>query len=174
MNELMAEGLRVNRLVERTLRQATIVEEVPLRLHSRDIDSGGAPEFHPAFMRLLEQGVCTCGRPAECAPGCRFINDRFLGHLDACQPACPRDDHRFHQSIHKNNPNRLNRTFRQLRRLNPKAYDLVFLIVGRGYSWENATAKLRADDISRGHEPRTDLEFGVLYISGASMLVGSF
>lgn len=173
MTDLVTETLRLNRDVGRIMRQASIVAEAPLRLHSREIDSGGAPELHPAFLRYLgDRSVCKCGRPAVCATGCRAT--RFDEHLPACEPACPKGDVRYHASTHKNQPNRMKRALREIRRLNPKAYDLVYLIVARGYSWENATEKLNADHLSRGQMPKSDAEFAVLWISGASMMIGAF
>ena len=172
---LVVEAARINKQLGQALRQSTVTGEAPLRLHSREIDSGGAPELHPAFLRWLDnRSVCTCGRAAVCAPGCRFDRDRALGHLSACEPACVKGDGHFRPSINKASPTRLKRALRQVRRLNPKAYDLVYLIVALGYAWHDATAKLNADHLSRGQMPRSEAEFGILWVSGASMLVAGF
>lgn len=173
MSELSAEAAKINRDLSRILVQGNAETEAPLRLHSRDIDSGGAPEFHPAFLRWLDdRSVCRCGRPAKCAPGCRAT--RPDEHLAACERACLRDDMRFRPSIHKASPNRLKRALRNVRRLNPKAYDLVYLVAGRGWSYEAATARINATNLARGEPEQTSAEFAVLWVSGASMLVGSY
>src|SRR5690242_17300773 len=122
--ELVAEGHRIARDLGRLVQSQPVASEVPLRLHSRDIDGGGAPEFHPAFLRYIEaNAVCTCGRPAQCAPGCHWERDHVLGHLPECQPACAASTH-FRASNHRNHPNRMKRALRKLRQWNPKAYDL--------------------------------------------------
>lgn len=174
MHELLIEAKRLNYEVSYILQSGSVAEEVPIRLHSRDTDAGGAPELHPAFLRYLgDTSVCTCGRPAQCAPNCHFNRDHVLGHLDACEPACRADD-RFHRSTHRVHPNRLKRALRQVRRLNPKAYDLCYMILALHYSFEDATAKLNEDNRTRGQRELSPAEYAVIWVSGASMLSAAY
>ena len=173
MNDLAAEGKRINRELDYILNSNSLADETPLRLHSRDVDAGGAPEFHPAFLRYIDSGVCTCGRAAVCAPNCHFLRDKVLGHLSECEPAC-RPDTRFHRSTNKNHPSRLKRALRQVRKLNPHAYDLCYMIVVLHYSFEQAVEKLNEDEVTRGREVRSHAEYAVLWVSSASMLSAAF
>jgi hypothetical protein len=170
--ELAAEGERIARELSWLMRRQTLAAEVPIRIHSRDTDAGGSPELHHQFTRWIG-AICICGRAAVCASGCRFWKDKGLGHLADCEPAC-RLDSRFFSPDHKNHPSRLKRALRQVRRLNPKAYDLVYLIVALSYSWDDAMARLNADHLSRGQVELTEAEYAVLWVSGASLLTSSF
>lgn len=171
-HELATEGRRLHREVARILEHAPVGMEVPVRIHGRDIDGGGGPAFHPEFLRYIDQGVCGCGRVAVCAPECRWAKDHILGHLPECQPACT--DGRFHASNHRNSPTRMKRAMRQVRKLNPRAYDFVYLVVALHYPFEVAAAKLNQDNALRGLRQRTLAEYAVLWVSGASLLVASF
>jgi hypothetical protein len=168
--DLAAESARIQRELGRIMRQAPIESEAPLRMTIRDVDAGGAPELSPALVRWIGQ-VCWCGRDKVCAAGCRAT--RPDEHLAACEPAC-RNDVRFHASTHRNNPNRMKKALRQVRKLNPKAYDFVYLIVAHHMTFDQAAAKINADNISRGQRERTDAEFAVMWVSGASMLGAAF
>jgi hypothetical protein len=172
--ELVQEGARINKELHYILRQGSVVAEVPLRLHSRETDAGGAPEFHPAFLKYLGNAtVCNCGRKAVCAPNCHFNRDRVLGHLDACEPACGGDT-RFYRSKHKGSPTRLKRGLNQVRRLNPKAYDFLYLVVALHFSFEDAAERLNADKVRRGQPEMTHAEYAVVWLSASSMLAASF
>lgn len=170
--ELVAEGARLARDLNWIMQQATVVSEVPIRVHAREVDAGGAPELAPQFVKWLG-AICDCGRPAQCAPGCRFWKDKYLGHLADCDPAC-RNDQRFHARDGHGRPNGLKRALRQVRKLNPKAYDLVYLIVALHYSWDDAIARLNADHLSRGRNELSEAEYAVLWVSGASLLTAAF
>lgn len=170
---LVIEANRLARELSFSVRPGEAADEVPMKLHSRETDAGGAPELHPAFLRYVDHGVCTCGRPAQCAPDCRFLKDKILGHLRECEPACLPST-RFFTSRHRNSPTRMNRALRTIRALNPKAYDFLFLIVARGYSFEAAAAKINESNAQRGLPERTPAEFAVLWVSGSSMLSSAF
>lgn len=172
--ELVAEGLRLGRQISRLSTQPLVVEaaaEVPIRIHSPEFE-GEALAFHREFLRHIG-AICTCGRAAICVAGCWFIKDKALGHLPECEPACRPED-RFRSSVNRNHPNRLKRALRQVRALNPKAYDFVFLIVARHYSFDAAMSKLNDDAVTRGLPERTPGEFAVLWVSGASMLTAAY
>lgn len=171
-HELVAEGNRLSRAISEHMRQAPVEGEAPMRIHSRDVDNGGAPELHPELVRWIGV-ICDCGREAICVAGCWFAKDKALGHLPECEPAC-RAPNRFRASSHRNHPNRMKRALRQVRKLNPKAYDFVYLVVALHYTFEQAVAKINADEIARGRAPKSDAEFAVLWVSGASMLSVGF
>lgn len=168
---LAAEIQRTNRDISRILAQSTLASEAPIRIHSRDTDSGGAPEFHHTFVRWVGS-ICTCGKPAQCAPGCRA--DRPDEHTADCEPACPSDNARFHASDHKSRPNRLKRALRQLRRIDPKAHDAIYMILVLGYSWHDALARLNSDNVSRGNEEYSEADFLALTLSGGSLLTAAY
>jgi hypothetical protein len=171
-HELVAEAERLSEDLWRAMVRAPLAGEVPVRIHSKDTDAGGAPELHPAFLRYLGP-VCRCGRAAVCTPGCHFLKDRVLGHLPECEPAC-RDDTRFHPSRMQASPTRMTRALRIVRRLNPKAYDFLFLVVARHYTFEQAAAKINESNRSRGQRELTDAQFAVMWVSGAGLLAASF
>jgi hypothetical protein len=168
---LAAEITRTNRDVSRILAQSTLASEVPIRIHSRDTDSGGAPEFHQTFVRWVGS-ICTCGKPAQCAPGCRA--DRPDEHTADCEPACPTENARFHASDHKSRPNRLKRALRQLRRIDPKAHDAIYMLLVLGYSWHETLARLNSDNVSRGKDAMSQADFLVLTIAGGSLLTAAY
>ncbi len=172
-HELVLEGQRLSRELDIVLWKSPVGSEVPRRLHTREIDGGGAPEFHPAFLRWLDSGVCRCGREAQCAPGCRWAKDHVLGHLRDCQPAC-KDDMRFHASRHEQAPNRMKKALRSLRRLNPKAYDFVYLVVALHYTFHDAADKINMSNLQRGKPEQSISEFAVLWVSGASLLTAAY
>lgn len=172
-HELVTEANRLSRTLNENMRHSSVAAEVPLRIHSIETDAGGAPEFHPAFLRYIDQGVCTCGRPPVCAPNCHFMKERALGHLRDCEPGC-RPQTQFRGTGHRNSAGRMKRAMNQVRKLNPKAYDFVYLIVALHYTFEQAVAKINDDEVRRGRAPKTDAEYAVLWVSGASMLATGF
>ena len=135
---------------------------VPLDLHSRDIDGGGAPELHPAFVAYLrDAGVCFCeatwpdGKPREHSCDRRFTK----------APAKVRG------SNHRQHPRRLKRAFRQLRLIAPLEFNAVYLILARGRSWWQAMEEINASRLARGEDQFTQQEFAILTIAGFDKLV---
>jgi hypothetical protein len=152
------------------MRQAPVDHESPMRIHSRDTDPGGTLEFHNSFIRYIG-AICHCGRARVCAADCRAT--RFDEHLDTCEPSCI-ESTRFHASDRHNGPTRMKKALRQVRRLNPKAYDLVYLIVALHFSFDDAMAKLNADHVSRGQDELSPDDYAILWVSGASLLTAAF
>lgn len=167
--DLAGEGQRLAAELNWVMAQATVGGETPMRIHSRDTDNGGYPELHPELLRFLGP-ICSCGRPGVCATGCRAT--RYDEHLAECEPPC--GNTRYRDSLRHSSPTRMKRALRQVRRLNPKAYDLVYLVVALHYSWAEATTKLNNDHVSRGRDELTQAEFAVLWVSGASLLTAAF
>lgn len=168
---LAAESRRVSRDMSRILAQSTLASEVPVRLHSRETDSGGAPEFHPAFTRWLG-AICSCGRGPVCAPGCRAT--RFDEHTSDCEPGCSSDSARFRASDHKNRPGRFKRALRQLRKIDPRAHDAWYLLAVLGYTWHEALAKMNTDNLTRGKPEYSESDFLILTIAGGSLLSSAY
>jgi hypothetical protein len=173
MHELAIEASRLNKQIASIMGQAPLSDEVPIRLHSKEVDAGGAPEFSQAFLRYIDRDVCTCGRSAICSPNCRFNQDHILGHLSDCEPAC-RADTRFHASTHKNHPNRMKKALRSLRRLNPKVYDFAYLILALHMTFEQAAVRVNETKLARGESEISHAEFAVMWLSAASMTVALF
>lgn len=169
-HELSLEAARLDRALSRIISQAPPASEAPIRIHAREVDSGGAPELSVGFLHWLGP-ICSCGRGPQCAPGCQA--QRPDEHLADCEPACD-GGIRFRATTYRNHPNRMKRALRQVRRLNPKAYDLLNLIVVHHYSFEAAGERLNAGYAARGQPERTRAEFAVLWVSGASMLATGF
>lgn len=168
---LVAESRRVNRDLDRVLSQGSLADEVPLRLHSRETDGGGAPEFHEAFVRWIGT-ICHCGRAAQCAPGCRA--ERYDEHTAACEPACPTEGSRFRASDHKSRPQRLKKALRQVRRIDPRAHDLLYIRLVLGYTFHGALEKLNTDNLSRGKSEMTEADFVIASIAAGSLLAASY
>jgi len=142
--------------------QYGIETEYPLRVHARDFDSGGAPEWHASFERfLLESGVCFCPEPTRDDP---------RGHRYPCSNVKAR----LRNPTNHAHPRRLKRAFRQLRDLNPAAYDVMWLLIGRHMPWVDVCAKINDERERRGQNRHEDHEMTVLYISGAAMLWSAF
>lgn len=100
--ELVKEVARLNRDMGRIIGggaiRTTIEAESPIRIHSREIDSGGAPAWHPSFEKWIGAEEET-GRPR-----------------------------RFRPTNHQMHPNRMKRALRQLRQIDAKAHEVVGLM----------------------------------------------
>jgi hypothetical protein len=140
----------------------SVASEAPLDIHVRAVDSGGAPEWHPDFERwLIDVGVCFCAPPTRDDPRphrypCVFVEAKLR----------PPTNH-----AHKR---RLMRAFRQLRDIDPTAYDIVWLLVGRHMKWPDVMAKINDSRLTRGQEPFEEYEMSVFAISGMSLLSTAF
>lgn len=134
----------LQREMSRLLAQSTPSAEVPLRIHCRETDAGGAPEWHPDFVRWID---------AE-------REETSAVH--------------FYEPNHRQHPQRLKRAMRQLRRLAPREYDALYLMIALGYSWHGARAKMNEDNLRRGHPEYSEAEFLILTVSGSSLLLASY
>ena len=140
----------------------SVSSEAPLRIHAREVDNGGAPEWHPAFEQwLIETGVCFCAKPTRDDPRphkypCVFVVAKLR----------PPSNH-----AHKR---RLMRAFRQLRDLDPTAYDIIWLLVGRQMPMEQVTIRINESRTQRGQDPFEDHEITVFVLSGMSLLSAAF
>jgi len=139
--------------------QDDIESESPERIHSRETDAGGSPEWHPAFERwLIESGVCFCEPTAE------------RQHFYPCSQVRAKLKHPTNRA----HPRRLKRAFRQLRDIDPTAYDIVWLLVGRHMAWLDVCAKINGERVRRGQEPFEDHEMSIFAISGVALLSAAF
>lgn len=169
MSALAAELLRLEKGLARITMTSDEWMETPMRIHSRDTDSGGSPEFHPEFTRWLGS-VCNCGRKRECAIGCRAELDGGK-HLSDCDPGCPHQ--RMRLSNNRTDRHRLKRAFRQLRAIAPAEFDIVNLLVNRGLSPDQARARINEGREARAQQSYSPAEFIVLTIAGTSKLLSS-
>ena len=136
---------RLNREMAMVIRHDPFAPSVPIRIHSRETDAGGAPEWHPAFSKWI----------------------------DAERDLTKRSD-RFYESDKKQHTSRMKRALRQLRRLAPKEHDAMYLMIALGYTWYGALAKMNDDNVARGKPEYTEAEFLVLTVSGSSLLLASY
>jgi hypothetical protein len=142
---LQREISRLNRGIPYMTAQSSLGAEVPIRIHSRETDAGGAPEWHTSFERWI----------------------------DAERDMTRRQD-RFYESDKKMNTARLKRALRQLRRLAPREYDALYLMLALGYTWHGAREKMNGDCLTRGQAEYSEADFLVLTISGSSLLLAGY
>lgn len=163
---IATELARQGRLVDRLLNQGTFVEEVPLRLHDRSIDAGGAPEWHPTFVRYLaSSGVCFCRDDPE------WIAEHGADY-HVCDKRLRTD--RFRSPNHRMHPHRLKRALRQLRVLSKPAFEVVYPVLARGMTWDACRARIASDRTRRGETPHTDIEWAALIVSGLDLVASSY
>lgn len=136
----------LQREMGRVLAQSSLAAEAPMRIHCRETDAGGAPEWHPSFMRWI----------------------------DAERETSPRTSTRFYESDHKMHPQRLKRALRQVRRLAPREYDALYLMIALHYTWHGARTKMNEDNLRRGHPEYSEAEFLILTVAGSSLLLASY
>lgn len=136
----------INREMNRVLAQSTLDDEVPMRIHCRETDAGGAPEWHPTFERWI----------------------------DAERIDTPRTAARFYEPDRKLHPQRLKRALRQVRKLAPREYDVLYLMIALKYTWDDARVKLNEDNLRRGQPEYSEAEFLILAVSGSSLLLASY
>lgn len=184
MSPIAAEYRRVRRNTDLMLRQSSYVEEVPLQIHGRALglrddtnpsirlhpttetrvthDGLGAPDFAPDFERwLVAAGVCMCEHTDD---------DGEIIHF------CDRDARgaRFRASKRRSAPRRLKTALRQLRRLSPTTFDIIFPVVARGQGLDQVLSRVNDGRRTRGQEPYSDTEFGVHVIAGLDLLTAIF
>lgn len=136
---------------ERTFGHGTIHRSATDQEH----DGLGGPEFHSDFLRwLTDAGVCMCEG-----------DHRFPCHTVTA---------RFRFSRNKAHPRRLRRAFRQLRDIDPVAYDVLWLLVARGLPFAAVTIRINDERYRRGQEPYSDADLTVFTISGFSILSAAF
>ena len=155
MSALSGELLKLQRGLSRIVAQSSAVDEVPIRIHSREIDAGGAPEWHPEFLKYLEWS-CNCTGSAH-------------------DPTCPAlRPTRYRASNHKMHRHRLQRALRQLRIIAPAECDIVTLIVKHGLTYEQARDRINEGRNRRSQKSYSHDEFLILTIAGCSKLIASY
>lgn len=148
----------LNREMSRVLAQSSLAAEAPSRIHTRETDAGGTPEWHPSFERWIDAGEA-----------CVVATCRDTRHLNPDRQAT-----HFREPDHRMHPQRLKRALRQLRRLAPREYDAMYLMIALGYTWHDAREKLNADNLGRGKPEYTEAEFLVLTVAGSSLLLAGY
>lgn len=160
---LAAEVERINASLYRITRKGEFVQEVPLRIHTRDTDDGhglGGPQFSRAFVSFVGQ-LCTCGRKKDPYDpddhGCSTTPTRFLRGSD-----------------HKMHAQRLKRALRKLRAIAPAEHDALYLMLALGYSFDAARDKINDGRLRRLQPEYSETDFMVLAVAGASKLIESY
>lgn len=146
MDLLRSEVARLNKHIPYITTQSSLGQECPIRIHSRETDSGGAPEWHPAFARWI----------------------------DAERDETPRSATRFYEPDHKMNTARLKRALRQVRKLAPREYDALYLMIALKYTWHDARTKMNEDNLRRNQPEYSEADFLIITVSGASLLLASY
>lgn len=165
MTALEAEFARINRDLSMMIgmhpAQTTLEREAPLRLHSREIDSGGSPEFSSALWSWLrDSGICVDCEIDEAGVVNHYCDQRVR------RPAI-RSDHRKHN-------HRLRRALRQLSRACQDEFNVVWLLIAREMPWPNMVATINDGRYRKGQEPLTEIELTILAISGLSKTVAAY
>jgi len=142
--------------------QHDVESEVPNHIHSHETDAGGSPEWHPLFEQYLQDaGVCFCPEPTTADP---------RPHRYPCDAIHAK----LREPTNRAHPRRLKRAFRQVRDIDPTAYDFVWLLIGRQMAWLDVTVKINDERVRRGQVPYEVHEMTVFAISGISLLSAAF
>jgi hypothetical protein len=88
-------------------------QETPNRIHSREVDQGGAPDWHPEFRRWIDRGAEEGG----------------LDHSGRRLRSPRNPDQRL----------RTTRAFRKLRNKNPREFEVLYRTVVKQHSIEETT-----------------------------------
>lgn len=124
--------------------------EVPLRIHSRDTDTAGNPEFHPAFVS-------------------------YVGHLECADAACGECRHeraRLHNRANRNNRSRATKALRKVRKVAPKEHDAVYSVCVLGLSIAETAERFNANSAAKGYPERyTEAGVTILVLSGIDKVI---
>ena len=183
MSPITTEYRRITKAAERMMSQSSYVAEAPLRLHGRGNhgdsagpsirlhprsevrhvhDGLGGPDFGREFEKYLTAaGVCMCER---------FTEEGALLHV------CDRDQRiaRFRASRRQSHPTQLKRAFRQLRRISPAAFDIIFPVIARGQPLDQVRARVNSGRESRGQEPYSPTDFEVHWFAGLDLMTALY
>jgi len=126
--------------------------EVPERLHSSEIDAGGAPELHSDFVNYIER---PCNGRAWCSKPTCPIEGKHRCHDMKCSHGVDRITDPRH---------RTQRAFRRLRRAAPREFDVMYLLCARGMHFHEVAAALTERAI-RINKPERYSEGAVLVLA---------
>lgn len=169
MSAIEVEAKRLNQHLWRMLVRGGSASEVPLRLHDHGTDAGhglGGPPLHPKLIAYLrDAGACFCDEfDVDGNPRPHICDRRFE---DA--PA------RFRPSRQQSHPRRLKRALRQVRLMVPyDQYHLVYLMVSRGRSMEQAAEQVNSARMTHGLDPYTEEDIVVMMIAGFDLLTAAW
>lgn len=88
-------------------------QETPSRIHSREVDQGGAPDWHPEFRRWIDRGAEEGG-----------LNQ---------------SGRRLHAPRNPDQRLRTTRAFRKLRNKNPREFEVLYRTVVKQHSIQETT-----------------------------------
>lgn len=164
---IAAELARQTKRIERIMVQGSFVDEVPLKIHERQMDRGGVHEWHPAFISYLRSaGVCFC----------EIDDPEWIARFGANAHLCDRRpaSGKFRSPTYHMHPHRLKRALRKLRGLDKAAFEACYPVLARGLTWEQCRARIDTTRIARGEAALLDIEWAALVISGLSLLEASY
>lgn len=126
--------------------------EVPMRIHSSDIDPGGAPEFDNDFINWVER---PCNGRAWCSkPTCEIVGQHRCHDMK-----CSHGINRIVDPRH-----RTHRAFRRLRRAAPREFDAIYLLCAIGLSFQEVAVQL-TDRAVRLDKPERYSDVSVLILA---------
>jgi hypothetical protein len=170
MGSIGDEFNRIENATRLMLSQSSFVAEIPIRIHERELDTGGVMEWHHEFEQFLQAaGVCFCelGNPEWRDHEGKTWLERFgNNHI------CDRDERqaRFRASRRQANPRRLKSALRHLRRISPAAFDIIFPIIARGQSHYEVITRVNDGRELRGQVPYSPRDYTVHWYAGLDLL----
>lgn len=124
--------------------------EVPDRLHGRDLDDAGNPDFHPAFVS-------------------------YVGYLECAQPdcdSCRQERRKLHNRANRDSRSRATKALRKVRRVAPKEYDAVYSVCVLGFSASQTAERFNRNNETKGYPERyTPAGVTVLLLSGIDKVI---
>ncbi len=114
----------------------TFREEVPIQIHASEVDEGGAPVFHHDFEAFIERD---CRKP-----GCYNLR-------------C------WHGEARENPRKRTHKALRKLRRIAPREFDALYLIVAHQLTMSDV-ARSMTERAIRLDKPERYTDAGVLVL----------
>lgn len=133
--------------------------EIPMQLHTREIDAGGAPELDQDFVNWIE-------RPCNGRSWCSKPTCEIVGRHRCHDMKCSHSVNRIVDPRH-----RTHRAFRRLRRAAPREFDTVYMLCARALSFQEVAAALTERAIRLGKPERySDGSVLVLAVSAIDKL----
>ena len=130
------------------------IGEVPMRIHKKDHDGMGSPEFSDEFVGYIGELTCKVDT-------CMICVDRKAAPKQYLTSEAYRLQHRAQAR------NRTTKAIRRLRRIAPLEFDVLYLIVMHGLSVSQVAEKLTERSRTRGLDETFDVpSVLILVVSG--------
>lgn len=124
--------------------------ETPMRIHGRETDEGGNPEFHPEFVS-------------------------YIGYLQCADPtcgSCRSERRKLHNRANRDSRSRATKALRKVRRVAPKEYDAVYSVCVLGFSIAETAHRFNLNAEAKGYPERySETGVTVLVLSGIDKVI---